>query len=117
MGLCPVKAMLVMLHVFLESLGASVLLLIVVGICCIRAWRVGCGICCGMSAAGMFVDHLAWLLARSSRPKAAEQKVGRVTVKEYGQVRNFEGITFIVLGDWFVVKLRAHRVCRVFLYL
>ena len=58
----------VMLHVFLENSGAFVLLLIVVGICCSRAWRVGCGICCGMSDAGMFVDHLACLLAKSSRP-------------------------------------------------
>ena len=62
----PVKAVLVMLHVSLENLGSSVLHLIVVGICCSSAWRVGCGICCGMSVAGMFVDHMACLLARSS---------------------------------------------------
>ena len=66
MGLWPVKAVLVMLQVSLENMGASVLLLIVVGICCSRAWRVGCGICCGMRSDGMFVDHMACLLARSS---------------------------------------------------
>ena len=67
-GLLPVKAMMVMLQVSLENLGAVVLLLIVVGIWCSSAWHVGCGICCGTSAAGMFVDHLACLLARRRRP-------------------------------------------------
>jgi hypothetical protein len=67
-GLWPMKAGLVMLHVSRESLGAFVLLLIVVGICCSSAWCVGCGMCCGMSAASMLVDHLACLLARSSSP-------------------------------------------------
>ncbi len=45
----------------------------------------------------MCVDHLACLLARRSRPYAAELKVGRVTVKEYGHVRSWGGITFVVL--------------------
>ena len=82
LGLLPVKAVLVMVQVSLESLGSIVLRLIVVGIWCSRAWRVDCGICCWMSAAGIFVDHLACLIARRSRPYAAEQKVGRVTVNE-----------------------------------
>ena len=56
-----------------------------------------CGICCGMMDAGMVMDHLVCLLASSSRPYAAEQKVGKVTVKEYGQVLNWEGITSVVL--------------------
>ncbi len=68
MGLLPVKAVLVMLQVSWDNLGAFVLLLIVVGICCSRARRVSCGIYCGMSAAGMMVDHVACLLARSSKP-------------------------------------------------
>ena len=68
MGLRPVKVELVMLQVSRDSLGACVLFLIVVGIWCMRALRVGCGICCGMSVAGMFVVHLACLLAKSSRP-------------------------------------------------
>ncbi len=68
MGLRPVKVGLVILQVSLDSLGAYVLLLIVVGILCSKAWRVGCGIFCGMSAAGRFVDHLACLMARRSRP-------------------------------------------------
>ena len=76
------KAVLVMLHVSLESLGAYVLRLVMLGSCCRSVWRVVCGICCGMSDAGMVVDHLTCLLARSRRPYAAEQKVGRVTVNE-----------------------------------
>ena len=96
-GLLPVKAVLVMLQVSLEGLGSIVLFLIVVGIWCSRAWRKGCGTCCGMSAAGMFVDHLACLLARRSRPYVAELKVGRVTVYEYGHVRIWGGITSVVL--------------------
>ena len=74
--------MLVMSHVSLENLRVVVLLLIVVGIWCSRAWRVECGTCCGMSAVGMVVDHMVCLLARWSRPYAAKQKVGRVTVNE-----------------------------------
>ena len=35
----------------------------------------------------MLVDHLAYLLARRIMPYAAELKVGRVRVKEYGHVR------------------------------
>ena len=82
MGLWPMKAELAMLQVSRESLGVFVLLLIVVGICCSNAWHVGCGMCCGMSAAWMLVDHMACLLAKSSRPLAAELNVGRVTMKE-----------------------------------
>ena len=81
-GLLPVKAVLVMLHVFLESLGSIVVPLIVVGIWWSRAWRVGCGMCWEMSDVGMLVDHLACLLARRSKPYAAEQKVDRMTVNE-----------------------------------
>ena len=58
---------------------------------------MGCGICGGMSAAGMLVDHLACLLAKRSRPYAAKQKVGRVTVTEHGHVRSCGGIASIVL--------------------
>ena len=76
------KVVLVMLHVSLESLGASVLLLMMLGSCCRSAWRVGCGMVCGMRDVGTVVDHLTCLLARSSKPYAAEQKVGRVTVNE-----------------------------------
>ncbi len=63
-GLRPVKVGLVMLQVSRESFGASVLLLTVVGICCSNAWRVRCGMCCGMSSTGMMVDHLVCLLAK-----------------------------------------------------
>ena len=45
----------------------------------------------------MLDDHLACLLARRSRPYAAELKVGRVRVKEYGHVRRCVGITSVVL--------------------
>ncbi len=45
----------------------------------------------------MLDDHRACLLARRSRPYAAELKVGRVMVKEYGHVRRCVGITSIVL--------------------
>ena len=40
-GLLPVKAVLVMLQVSLEGLGASELRLMMVGICCRNDWRVG----------------------------------------------------------------------------
>ena len=45
----------------------------------------------------MFDVHLACLLARRSKPYAAEQKVGRIRVKEYGYVRRCVGITSVVL--------------------
>ena len=67
-GMMPTKAVLVMLHGFLEGLGSTTEPPTVVGIWCSRACRVGCGICWGMSVAGMLVDHLACLLARSSKP-------------------------------------------------
>ena len=50
-----------------------------------------------MRVFGMLVDHLACLLARRSRPYAAELKVGRVRVKEYGHVSRRVGITSVVL--------------------
>ena len=40
-GLLPVKAVLVMLQVSLEGMGASELRLMMVGICCRNDWRVG----------------------------------------------------------------------------
>ncbi len=40
----------------------------------------------GMSESGMLVDQRVYLLARRCRPYAAVLKVGRVAVKEYGQV-------------------------------
>ena len=45
----------------------------------------------------MLVDHLVWLLARKIKPYAAVLKVGRVVVKEYGQVLSWVGITWVVL--------------------
>ncbi len=51
----------------------------------------------GISASGMFDDHLACLLARRSRPYATVLNVGRVGVKEYGHVCNWEAITSVVL--------------------
>ena len=64
----------------------------------------------------MVVDQRTCLLARSSSPHAAEQKVGRVTVNECGQARSWGG-HLCSAGDGFIVEFRAHRVCRVFLYL
>ncbi len=51
----------------------------------------------GMDASGMLVVHLVCLLASSSRPYAAALNVRSVTVKEYGHVRSWEGITSVVL--------------------
>ncbi len=86
-----------MQHMSLDSLGATVLPLMVVGICCNSALRMGGAMVFGMRVSGMCVVHLACLLARRSRPYAAELKVGRVRVKEYGHVRRRVGITFVVL--------------------
>ena len=86
-----------MQHMSRDSLGASVLPLMVVGVCCRNAFRKGWGMDCGMSVSGMLADHLACLLARRSRPYVAELKVGRVTVKEYGHVRRCAGITSVVM--------------------
>ena len=80
-----------------ESFGGSVLPLMVVGICWRSVLRMGWGMVWGMSASEMLAAHLACLLARSSRPHAAELKVGRVKVDEYGQVRRCVGITSGVL--------------------
>ena len=86
-----------MQHMSRESFGAFALLLKVVGICCKSAWRMVWEMVWGISASGMFADHLACLLARRSRPYAAELNVCRVRVKEYVHVRSWEGITSVVL--------------------
>ena len=93
-----------MQHMSLDSLGAYVLPLMVVGICCNSALQMGGAMVCGMRVSGMFAIHIACLLAIRSRPYAAEQKVGRVRVKEYGHVRRRVGITFCGAGDRFVVE-------------
>ena len=84
-------------HMSRDRLGASVLSLMVVGICRRSALRKGCEMVCGISVDGMLVDHLACLLAQRSRPYVAELEVGRVRVKEYGHVRRCVGITSVVL--------------------
>ena len=91
------KVRLVMQHMSLDSVGASVSTLMMVGICCRSVLRMGWGMVWGMSVSGMLDDHLAYLLARRSRPYAAELKVGRVRVKEYGHVCRSVGITSVVL--------------------
>ncbi len=50
-----------------------------------------------MSASRILVVHLDCLLTRRSRPSAAVLNVGRVKMKEYGHVRNWEGINSVVL--------------------
>ena len=74
-------------HMSRDSLGASVLPLMDVGVCCRSALRMGWAMVWGTSVSGMLVDHLACLLAKRSRPYAAKLKVGKVRVKEYGHVR------------------------------
>ncbi len=71
--------------------------LMVDGTCWRSALRMGWGIVCGMSVSGMFDAHMACLLARRSRPYDAELNVGRVRLKEYGQVLSSVGITSMVL--------------------
>ena len=85
-----------MQHMSLDSLGASVLPLMVAGVCCNNTLRMGGAMVCGMRVSGMFAVHLACLLARR-RPYPAELKVGRVRVKEYGHVRMCVDITSVVL--------------------
>jgi hypothetical protein len=75
-----------MLHAYLESLDAFVLVLTIVGVCCRISWRMVCVMMVGMSGSRMLVVHLACLLARRSRPYVAVLKVSRAVVKEYGQV-------------------------------
>jgi hypothetical protein len=75
-----------MLQASLESLGASVFVLLVVDVCCRIAWRMVWVMMVGMSESGMLVDNLVSLLARSNSPSATMLKVGRVVVNEYGQV-------------------------------
>ena len=65
------KARLVMMQTSRDSLGTTVLALIVVGICCSTAWRLGGAMVEGISVSGLRADHLVCLLARRSRPKAA----------------------------------------------
>ena len=77
-----------MQHMSRDSLGAFVLLLMVVGICCRSPWCMGWDMVCGISSSSMFDDHLACLLARRSRPYAAALNEGRVRVKEYGPARS-----------------------------
>ena len=62
---------------------------------------MGWGMFCGISVSGMGDVNLVCLLARMSRPYAAELKVGKVRVKEYGQVRSCSGITsvMVVMGS------------------
>ncbi len=91
------KAKLVMQHMSQDCLGASVLPLIVVGICCRSALRMSWAMVWGMRASSVFDVHLACLLAKRSKSYAAELKVGRVRVKEYGHVRRCVGITPVVL--------------------
>ena len=76
------KNKMVMQHMSRDSLGAYVLPLMVVGICCRSALPIGWDMVWGMSVSGMLVDHLACVMARRSRPYAAELKVGRIKVKE-----------------------------------
>ena len=106
------KVKLVMQHMSRDSLGAIVLPLVVVDICCRSALQKGCEMICGMSVSGMLEDHLACLLAMRSKPYVAELKVGRVRVKEYGHVRRCAGITSVVLviGS-FVVEFWGDWVC------
>ena len=86
-----------MQHMSLDILGASVLPLMVVGICYSIALRMGGAMVCGMRESGMLAVHLACLMTRRSMPYADELKVGRVRVKEYGHVRRCVGITSVVL--------------------
>ena len=86
-----------MLQASLESLSAFVFVLMIVGVCCRIVWRMDWVTTVGMSESGAIVVHLVYLLARMSRPYVVVLKVGRVVVKEYGQVLSWEGITWIVL--------------------
>jgi hypothetical protein len=49
------------------------------------AWRMDWVMLVGMSVSEMLVVHLVCLMARS-KPYVAVLKMGRVLVKEYGQV-------------------------------
>ena len=91
------KAKLVMQHMSRDNLGAFVLPLMVMGICCRSALRMGWAMVWGMSVSGMLGDHLACLLAKRSMPYADELKVDRVRVKQYGHVRRCVDITSVVM--------------------
>ncbi len=86
-----------MLQVSRDRFGGSVLHLMEDGTCWRSALRMGCVMICGMSVSGMLDAHLVCLLASRSKPYAAELNVGRVMVKEYGQVRSCVGVTSVVL--------------------
>ena len=86
-----------MMHASLESLGMSVFILMIVGVCYKIAWRVVWVMMVGTSESGMLVNHLVYLQARRNMPYAAVLKVGRVVVKEYGQVLSWEGIALVVM--------------------
>ena len=62
------KARLVMMHMSRDSMGASVLVLIVVGILYSIACRIGGAMVWGISVSGMLIDILVCLLARRNRP-------------------------------------------------
>ena len=89
--------MLVMLQASLESLGLFVFDLMMIGTCCKIACRMLWVIMVGMRVSRRLVDHLACLLASRSRPYVAVLKVGKVMVKEYGQVLSWEESTGVVM--------------------
>ncbi len=97
MGRGPVKAELVMLQASLDSVGPSLFDMMMVGTCCKITCRMFWVMVVGISVFGRLVDHLARLLARRRRPYVAVLKVGRVIVKEYGQVQSWEGSTWVGL--------------------
>ena len=87
-----------MMQASLESLGASVFVLMIFDVCCRIAYRMLWVVVTGVSEFEMHVAHRVCLLARRSRPYVAMMlKVGRVVVKEYGQVLSWEGITWVVM--------------------
>ena len=58
MGRRPAKAGLVMQQASLESLGAFVFVLMIVGVSCRIVWLMVWVMMVGMSGSGMLVDHL-----------------------------------------------------------
>ena len=69
-----------MLHGSREGFGVDVLVLMMVGICFLRLFRMSAGMCVGMLASGSGVVHSACRLARRRRPYDAGDVVGRMTV-------------------------------------
>ena len=88
--------MLVILQESLESLGPFVFDLMMLGTCCKIACRMFWVMGLGMRVSGRLVDNLACLMARIGRPYVGVPKVGRVMVKEYGQVPSWGGSTWVV---------------------